>query len=344
VASDMHRFSPGVRTFASAFCAALFLTGAAPPRAPIDLAAQLNGLVRAALSQAPVNFAAWRNGQKSVDKDGVTFKASAAMKKLCPVCNLADEYASANTDERFTVMFDWLVPKSWPRAQVLAYVQQNIGALLPTYSAQQGTNDSGESWYDWSKAASHEFVYVETYSSKTQNGFEVRVGHYLPKNLHYTLYARLSATQLDTLAKAVRNFVQLGVQNGSDNFMSLRGRATDKDNNYFDTNVSFGEFLKTCDVDGIFANESAGGGTSKWMLECDTPPLGGAKSDIEAALHSAIVAALPGGFTPTTDPTYLGLSDYRWDRSSDTIAVEISSYDNHDGTYDYHVEIYHFTT
>jgi hypothetical protein len=142
------------------------------------------------------------------------------------------------------------------------------------------------------------------------------------------LYA-VRAIERDTLAKAVRNFVQLGVQNGSENFMSLRGHATDKDNNFFDTNVSFGEFLKTCDVD---------------MLECDTPSLGGSKSDIEAVIHSAIVAALPGGFASTTDPTYLGLSDYRWDRSSDTIAVEVSSHDNGDGTTDYHVEIYHFTT
>src|SRR5665213_1350831 len=103
----MYRFSTRLRTITCALCVGLLVAGAAPPRASVDLAAQLNGLVRAALSQAPVNFAGWRTVQKSVGKDGVTFKLSATMKKLCPVCNVADEYASANTDERYTVMFDW---------------------------------------------------------------------------------------------------------------------------------------------------------------------------------------------------------------------------------------------
>jgi hypothetical protein len=138
--------------------------------------------------------------------------------------------------------------------------------------------------------------------------------------------------------------VQLGIQNGSDNFTSLRGRATDKDNNYFDTNVSFGEFLTSCTVDGIFASLSASGGTSKWILECDTPSLGGSKSDVEEVIRSAIAGALPDGFTTTTDPKYLGTSDYRWDRSSDSISVDITAHDNSDGTFGYNLEIYHYTS
>jgi hypothetical protein len=329
-------------TFAS--FAAVLVSGAAPARVAIVPSAPLATIVRSALVQAPGNFAAWRAGTKISTSDGITFRQSAAMKRICPDCFVSDEYATANSDERYAFAFQWIVPNSWSRAQTIAYIQIHIGELMPTFTASQGTDDNGESWFDWSKGTPAEFVYVRTFTDKSGNGFEVRVGHYLQKSVHYVPYARLSGTQLDGLGKAVRNFVQLGVQNGSDNFLSLRGSATDKSNNYFDTNVSFGEFLKRCDVDGIFGDEHASGGTSKWILECTTPSFGGAKSDIEAVIHAAIVDALPGGFAVTTDPTYLGLSDYRWDRSSDTMDVQLTAYDNHDGTFDYLVEVYHFTT
>jgi hypothetical protein len=324
--------------------AAVLVSGAAPAHMTIVPSAPLSTIVRAALVQAPGNFAAWRAGTKSTASDGITYKASPAMTRICAACDVADEYATAENDERYALTFRWIVPNSWSRAQVIAYIQVHVGELLPNFTASQGTNDSGESWFDWSKGTPVQFVYVRTFSDKTENGFEVRVGHYLQKSVHYTPYARLSATQRGDLAKAVRNFVQLGVQNGSDNFLSLRGPEKDKDKNFFDTSVSFGEFMGTCDVDGIFSDEHASGGTSKWILECTTPSLGGTKNDVEAVIQSAVADALPGGFVVTTDPKYLGTSDYRWDRSSDTMDVEVWAYDNSDGTFDYHVEIYHFTS
>jgi hypothetical protein len=329
-------------TFAAV--AAVLVSGAAPARVAIVPSAPLATIVRAAIVQAPGNFAAWRAGTKTSTSDGILYKPSAAMKRICSTCDVADEYATANSDERYALSFQWIVPNSWSRAQTIAYIQIHIGELVPTFTASQGTNDSGESWFDWSKGTPTEFVYVRTFTDKSGNGFEVRVGHYLQNSVHYVPYARLSATQRDGLAKAVRNFVQLGVQNGSDNFFSLRGQATDKKNNVFDTNVSFGEFMRTCDVDGIFADEHASGGTSKWILECTTPSLGGAKSDIEGVIRAAIVDALPSGFAVPTDPTYLGLSDYRWDRYSDSMDVQVTANNNDDGTFDYHIEIYHFTS
>jgi hypothetical protein len=341
-----HRFS--ISRYAPAFvfaaCAAVLVTGAAPARVPIVPSAPLSTIVREALVQAPGNFAAWRAGPKSSGADGITYKPSAALKRFCTASDLADEFATANSDERYALSFQWIVPNTWSRAQTIAYIQIHIGELVPTFTASQGTNDDGESWFDWSKGTPTEFVYVRTFTDKSGNGFEVRVGHYLQKSLHYIPYARLSATQRDGLAKAVRNFVQLGVQNGADNFLSLRGPATDKVNNVFDTSVAFGEFLKPCDVDGIYANEHASGGTSKWILECTTPSLGGAKSDIEAVIRAAIVDALPSGFAVPTDPTYLSLSDYRWDRYSDSMDVQVNAEDNNDGTFDYHIQIYHFTS
>jgi len=336
--------SSQVRRIVVVFGAALLVLAAAPPAHTGAADAQLDAIVRSALSQAPANFAAWRTGVMTTEPDGVSFKPNASMKQICSFCGVYDEYAGAEVDERYAIQFYWNVPKSWSRAQTLAYIQLHVGELVPSFKLAQGTDNDGESWFDWKKGTPTKFVYVETFSGKTQNGFEVRVGHYLPKNVHYLPYARLSAAQRADLANEVRNFVQLGVQNGSDNFTSLRGKATDKDNNYFDSNVSFGGIMKGCDVDGIFANESASGGTSKWFFECETPSLGGSKSDIEAIIRSAVVEALPDGFAATTDPKYLGTYDYRWDRSADSIAVEISSDDNDDGTIDYRVEIVHFTS
>ena len=315
---------------AIAACAAALVTGAAPARVPIVPSAPLATIVRAALVQAPGNFAAWRAGTKNSNANGVYYKQSAAMQHICSACDVTDEFATADSDERYALTFQWIVPNAWSRAQTLAYIQLHVGALVPTFTATQGTNEDGESWFDWSKGKPTEFVYVRTFTDTTGNGFEVRVGHYLQKNVHYTPYARLSAGQRDGLAKAVRNFVQLGVQNGSDNFLSLRGPVYAKDKNFFDTNVSFGEFLKSCDVDAVLFDHPSDG-TSKWILECTTPSLGGAKSDIEAVIQAAIVDALPSGFSLTTDPTYASLSDYRWDRSSDSMDVQVNAEDNRSG-------------
>jgi len=92
----------------------------------------------------------------------------------------------------------------------------------------------------------------------------------------------------------------------------------------------------------VFSTLSGSDTTPKWILECETPSLGGDKSDVEEIIRAAAANAVPGDFTVTTDPKYTSMLDYRWDRSSDSVSVEISSYDNGDGTFTYHVEIYHF--
>jgi hypothetical protein len=327
---------------AIALCSTILAAGAAPPQTPAQVAAQLTSIVAAALPQAPLNFAAWRAGHGAANTSGVNFKPTAALTRLCGDCYVADEYATADTDEKYALTFDWIVPKSWSRAKTIAYIQQTVGESLSSgYTATQGTHTDGEAWFDWWKSSNKSFVYVETMSGKTQNGFEVRVGHYLKSNLHYVPYAKLSASQRTDLGNAVRNLVQLGVQNGADNFTSLRGKMVDKD--FYDTNMSFGEYLSNCDVSGIFF-ASASEGTSKWVLSCSTPSLGGAKSDVEEVIRAAAAQALPEGFTSTTDPKYLFLNDYRWDRSTDVLSVDVMSSDNNDGTLEYTVSIYHYLT
>jgi len=302
----------------------------------------LNGAVTGSIAEAPKYFHDWLNGVKASDVYGVAYKPTSLMQRICPTCVVEDEFATADTGERYAVTFYWNVPLAWTRAKTLVFIQQTIGEKLPSYTMTQGTDDNSENWFDWTKGSPVQFVYVKTFTESKTKGFEVRIGHYLAKNLHYTPYAILSSQQRTGLTDAVKNFVQLAVQNADDNFTSLRGKPTDKDDNYFDTNVSFGEFMTSCDVDGVFSTLSGSDTTPKWILECETPSLGGDKSDVEEIIRAAAANAVPGDFTVTTDPKYTSMLDYRWDRSSDSVSVEISSYDNGDGTFTYHVEIYHF--
>jgi hypothetical protein len=342
--SDQLFLSKRARAIALGLCTVLLASGAAAPSATAGASTPLPAMIKASLLQAPTDYAAWRGTVTKSDPTTVTFKPTEAMSKACPECIVDDEFALAQANERYVVQFNWLLPKAWSRAQILAFIQLNVGASLPSFTLAQGTDTDGENWFSWTKTTPDEFVYVETGSTKANNGFVVRVGHFVQKNVHYVPFALLTPSDRDDLAKAVTNFVQLGVQDAGDNFTSLRGPSTDKDNNYFPVSVSFGKYLSGCDVNGIFADESASGGTSKWVLECDTPALGGAKSDIEEIIRSTIEAALPGGFTVTTDPKYLMTDDYRWDRSSDALSVDLSSDDKGDGTVDYHIEVYHFTS
>jgi len=38
------------------------------------------------------------------------------------------------------------------------------------------------------------------------------------------------------------------------------------------------------------------------------------------------------------------MEDYRWDRSSDTISIDIFAHDNGDGTFEYNLSILHYLT
>jgi hypothetical protein len=299
----------------------------------------LVAIMRTVIAHGPEDFASLHAGAQSSDDDDIYFKLSATFKKVCPGCTVADEYTGANHPERYTVSGGWPLPVKWNATQTTAYILKYLAPLVPGYTLERGKNDDGELWFDWTKSSANSFLYVVTYHKTADNGFEIRFGHYLSKNVHYEPYVMLSAAQRDELTRAVRSFVTLGVQNASDNFTSLRGAATDKDNNFFDTSVSFGDFVHLCDVDGIYATDST---HPRWYFECETRDLGGPKSDIEALIQSAIAEALPGGFEVTTDPQYLGTYDYRWDRTSDHLAATLWNFANSDGTTDYHISIVRF--
>jgi hypothetical protein len=307
-----------------------------------NTAAQLHKIVMALLAGTPTYFRSLRSGVKTTGAEEIDFKNAAAFSKICPGCTIADEYATANTDERFAVTGNWPMPLSATLAQKAAFVAKNFAALVKGYAYTHGKNSDGELWFDWTKGTPTTFLYLETYHSKSNSGIEVRVGHYLAVSANFVKWARLTADQKTDLTSGVEQLVTAGTLAGANNFSTLRGAATDKNNNYFKVNQTFGTVLTECDVDGIFADEASSGGTGKWILECQTPDLGGTKAANLELIRSAVVTALPGGFTPTTDPKYLGTDDYRWDRSSDSVSVNIWSDDNGDGTILYHVQIFHY--
>ena len=306
---------------------------------------QLHKIMTAVIAAAPAYFATLRAGVQSTVAGGIYFNLSPAFGKLCPGCTVADEFATAQTNERFAMQGDWPLPLRTTPAQKSAFVQNNLAPLVKGYAYTHGNTDNGELWFQWAKGSPAQFVYAQTYHSKAASGITIRVGHFVPVNVNYVQWARLTPAQRTDLTNGVVELVTAGESAGAGNFASLRGAATDKDNDYFHVNQTFGTVLTGCAVDGIFSNlGGSNGGTGKWILECDTPPLGGPKADVLELIRSAVASALTDNFTATTDPKYLQGSAYRWDRSQDAISVEITPHDNRDGTTTYDITIYHYTT
>ena len=314
---------------------------------PNDLAAASSSddshlvlVARTALADAPSNFAKLRGSQKSSDDNMAIYTPANQLAKLCPHCDVRDEYAYNKADERWVVRFRWRLATAMSSAQTLAYAQRLFEPLVAKYTRLEGAEED-DLWSDWVDKKDHTFVYVITENTSKQSGFLVRIGHFAQKNVHFEKFGMpLSSAQRTDLSHAMRNFLQLGLNGINDNFASIRGKSFGKSGDLFDANVTFGDYLRSCDITDIPQSE---GITGKWILSCETPGLVGEKSDVEAGIRSAIENALPYGYTSTTDPKYVTTDDYRWDRSSDSSAVTIGSYEMGSGRYSYHISIYHFT-
>src|SRR5665213_2432730 len=200
---------------------------AGPSTLALSTPQQLLAIMRPVFAQADGNFATLHGGVSSTDDSDIYYKLAPAFKKICPGCTIADEYASALAGERYTVSGNWPMPIAWSLAQKSAYVEKYLAPLVSGYKAARGKDDDGEQWFDWTRASTGRFLYVKTYHSKTTNGIAIRVGHYRPTSVHFEKWVKLSADQRDGLSKAVASFIQLGTQNGADNFTALRGKASD---------------------------------------------------------------------------------------------------------------------
>lgn len=336
----MVRFARIPLALAAAFV--LAASYAAPSSgAPSSDDLHLVAFVRTTLAQTPTHFAAYRGAASGTSDDEAVYKIVGRLAPLCKYCTLTDEFADAKVDERWVVQAHWTTGKAWSQAQTAAHVQTLLDPMLAGYARTEGADDDGALWTDWYNKKTRAFVYISTDSEKGIAGFEIRIGRYTAKNVHYGKWSRpLTSGQRADLVKALRNFVALGVQNGSANFSALRGKPVGKGGDFFDADVAFGDILSSCDITGIEGGNQV---TGKWIFECETPAIVGAKSDVEELIRSTLWIALPGGFTSTTDSSLL-LSDYRWDQSYSNLAVTLDSYDYGDGSFKYTISFYHFTT
>lgn len=301
----------------------------------------LVAVARAALTQTPTYFASYRGAAVEVVDSAARYRTIGKLAALCKYCTLTDEYADAKVDERWVVQTHWTTGKAWSQAQTAAHVQTLLGPMLAGYTRTEGADDDGALWTDWFDKKTRAFVYVSTDSEKGIAGFEIRIGRYMKKNLHYGKWSRpLTKSQRADLVKALQNFVQIGVQNGAANFSALRGNPVGKGGDFFDADVSFGDILSDCNISEIAAAAQV---TGKWVFECETPAIVGPKSDVEELIRSTLWIALPGGFTSTTDSSLL-ISDYRWDQSYNNLALTLDSYDYGDGSFKYTISLYHFTS
>lgn len=326
---------------AVAACLMLAAGNAAPSSgAPSSDDVHLIAVVRAALTQTPTYFAVYRGAASNTSDDEASYKTVGKLAALCRYCTLTDEYADAQTNERWVVQTHWTTGKPWTQAQTAAHVQALLAPLVVGFTRTEGGSD-GALWTDWFDKKTRAFVYISTDSEKGIAGFEIRIGRYTAKNAHYGKWSRpLTSGQRADLVKALQNFVQVGLQNGAANFSALRGKPYGKNGDFFDADISFGDILSSCDISGVAAGAQVAG---KWIFSCDTPAIVGPKSDVEELIRSTLWDALPGGFTSTTDSSLL-ITDYRWDQSYSNLAVTLDSYDYGDGSFKYTISVYHFTT
>jgi hypothetical protein len=336
------------RAFVAALVLGLFLNGAvaaAPGNAAYVTPAMLRAFVRTALPTAPTYFRSLRGGVSRTTGAYIYFALSPSFAKVCPTCMVADEFATADSNERFATEADWPIPATWTIAQAGVFLQKNITPLMVGTPAKHGKDSDGNAWVDWFNAKTRTFVYAQTYqASGGGNHVDVRIGHYVPVNAHYVKWARLTPDERTDLSSGIEQLVTAATSASSGNFVSLRGVQSDPKYADYKPTQTFGTVLTGCEIDGTFADETGAGVSGKWIMGCDTPDIGDKQADMLELIRSAVAAALPAGFTVTTDPKYAGDDDFRWDRSSDMTSIDITHYANDDGTVEYHIQIYHYTS
>ncbi len=319
--------------------ASLLLVAAVVAAAPAN-DAQLVGVTRLSLTAAPTNFAALRSPVFSSLPNQRNYKSTPEFARRCPDCAIYDKFATASLDESWNMQFHWDTNRAWSKTQLDAYVLATFGPLFPGATLQRATS-GGHDYFGWSRDQTKQFLYVIT--DTDARGFRVIVGHFLASNEHVVRFSRgLTTADRDELAKSVQNFLTVASAGVDTNFASLLGKQTNSE--WYALNMGFGGMLTDCRaVRDIAANPSPSN-RSTWFVSCATPAIGGPAAQSATELHDAVSAALPDGFTPTTDPNMLIGMAYRWDRKSDNAMIFIrpNAYDPTGATTVYDLEVAHF--
>jgi hypothetical protein len=317
---------------------ALLLIAALAAAAPDDN--QLVGIVRQSLAAAPTNFGALRSPVFSSQPDERTYKPTPEFAKSCPDCAIHDKFATASVDEHWNVAFHWDTNPAWSKAQLNAYVLATFGPLFPGATLSRASS-GGHEYFAWSRDSAKEFLYVIT--DTNARGFVAIVGHFLATNEHVVRFSRgLTSADRDELTKSVRNFITLASASIDTNFASLRGKQTNAI--WYTLNTGFGEMLPDCRVVKDIVPDPSPTNASSWSVTCSTPSIGGPSAESATDLRDAVNAALPSGFTQTTDPAQMVGMAYRWDRKSDNamIFIRANAYDQTGATTAYDLEVDHF--
>ncbi|HTU69612.1 MAG TPA: hypothetical protein VMF11_04750 [Candidatus Baltobacteraceae bacterium] len=316
---------------------ALLLCGAAahPAKTPPQT---LRAFVALMLDQAPVNYANMRGAVKDSDVFQIRYDTKAQFDKTCAKCIITDQFAWTGHPEHWSLEQRWNAKNMTP-AQVTAYVKAQLAPIIKGY-ALKTTGSKEYPTFTWRNGAKGLWISVDTYNG----GFTPSIGQDLTKPVH--VLKPPTVADIQSLRNSVTNFVSLGVGPASENFSTLRTNAS-KDilgSPTYDLSVSFGSMLRDCSITDDTANTlNLSDYSPKWTMTCNTVPMVGGK-EIEAEVQAAMAAAVPSGFTPTTDK-YLGLDDYRWDNTSTQIAVDIDSFSSYSlpsGLVSYGVGIIHF--
>lgn len=319
---------------------ALVLCGAAahPKAIPTPKSETLRAFVTLMLDQAPVNFANMRGAVKDKDVYQVRYSTKPQFNKTCVQCIIVDQFAWPGHVENWSLQQRWTGTDT--EAQVISTLTAQLTPVLKGYTlTKTGTKDYPT--YTWRNGAKGLWVSVETFNG----GFTPSIGQDLSKPVH--VLKAPTAADIASLRNGVTNFVSLGVGPASGNFSTLRGTAS-KDilgSPTYQLSVSFGSMLRECSItDNTVDTLKLGSDFSpKWNMDCSTVPMVGGK-EIESQVEAAMAAALPSGFTATTDK-YLGLDDYRWDNTATSVAIDIDSFSSYtlpNGLVSYGVGIIHF--
>ena len=296
-----------------------FTLGATPHPAKTPAPQTLRSFVVQMLQEAPVDFGNMLGARKESASYHVTYATLAKFASSCASCKIIDEFAWTGHAENWSLEERWTTSMS--AAQVQSYLTSQLTPALKGYTLTK-TGSGDYPVFTWRSTRGF-WVSVETFNG----GFEPRIGHDLDVPAH--VLKSPTAADLQALRNEVTNFIALGVGPASDNFASLRGTGK-KDalgEMIYPLTISLGPGLTDCTVnDGTVNTVGIADFYPKWTMTCETVAMVATTAQIEPLIHDAMAAALPAGFTVTTDSTVVGLDDYRWDNSGTQVAVEIESF------------------
>lgn len=317
--------------------AILFLLPAAVPASAPSDSEKLAFVVGTLLSQAPQNFAAMRLAQIGSDTDYTSYNVK-PFGTHCHVCTLYDQYARGAFKENWYVQDRWDLPGKWDAPKTEAYAIRALRAVASGFALHRtGSKYSKYGTLTW-RGSGNRWIYIDTFSG----GYTIRVGHDLVKPVH--VLRPLTLAQREQLMFTEQHLLKFAVPSASTNFADLRlygSHPSILGEKEYDTNVSFGPLFRKCTITDVANGYGYKDFQPKWVLSCYTVAMAGTADALKNDVRGYLTAALPDGFTESTDPSDLMLDDYRWVNQDAMESIDVSSSENN-GAVSFTVSVYHY--